>query len=298
MTTPSTLLPDLSEFQENADAQAIVKQSGGAIILRVCYGADHPDEQFSRLRADAQKAAATFIGLYQYLRESQTVAEQADAFLKLVGKLEANEIPVLDHEEGSGDQFARSAEWFAIVDKALGLEQYPINERSWLYSGDEFAIDHGLAPIFDSARHTWVAAYGATEPALPHSLWQCADGTKGIHITDWPGAGKCDTSIYHGTAAQLSALIKRGGTAVPTTPVSTPKSVKKHVTLGESTISGIASSLGDSVSQMLRLTAEYGPSGKYATDVANWINDCADPTKTVDFKEGDVPAGLTLYYWG
>src|SRR5262249_39587941 len=91
------------------------------------------------------------------------------------------------------------------------LSSLPLNKRSWLYSGESFAGEHGLADEFASARHTWVAAYRAKEPTLGHTLWQCTDGETGSHITDWPGAGRCDTNLYHGTLAQWSALVERGG---------------------------------------------------------------------------------------
>jgi hypothetical protein len=83
----------------------------------------------------------------------------------------------------------------------------PLSQRSWLYSGQFFAVDAGLAPIFHSARRTWIAAYQASEAGLlPHTLWQSTDGQVGSNRTNWSGCGFCDTSIYHGTLASLSDL--------------------------------------------------------------------------------------------
>ena len=84
-----------------------------------------------------------------------------------------------------------------------------MNFRSWLCSGENYAQTHGLGGIFAGPRHTWVAAYGPDEPALGHTLWQCSNGTAGAHVTSWPGAGRCDTSLYHGTLAQLAATIRK-----------------------------------------------------------------------------------------
>jgi hypothetical protein len=76
-----------------------------------------------------------------------------------------------------------------------------------LYSGQSFAVDAGLAPIFHSARRTWIAAYQASEAGLlPHTLWQSTNGQTGANRTNWSGCGFCDTSIYHGTLASLSDL--------------------------------------------------------------------------------------------
>lgn len=69
--------------------------------------------------------------------------------------------------------------------------------------------------MFASSRHTWVAAYGPQEPSLGHTLWQCTDGKIGVHVTDWPGAGRCDTSLYHGTLAQLAATASGGPAPAP-----------------------------------------------------------------------------------
>jgi hypothetical protein len=128
------------------------------------------------------------------------VAASGPRFCAIVGKLLPAEIPILDLEEGSGSQAGRAAEWLAIVGTELG-------KRPWLYSGLSFAETHGLTAIFNGPEiHTWVAAYGSQEPALGHTLWQSTNGQIGSHITDWPGAGRCDTSIYHGTLARLAEL--------------------------------------------------------------------------------------------
>jgi GH25 family lysozyme M1 (1,4-beta-N-acetylmuramidase) len=207
MTT--LLLPDVSEFQSSADLRGIKKANGGAVILRACYGASHPDKVFARYRATAAALGYSFTGLYQYLTAGQDATAQAEAFCKLVGKLGPHEIPMLDLEEGSGNQAVRAGIWHTYVDGNLGLACLPLPQRSWLYSGLNFAETHGLAPVFASARRTWVAAYGSTEPKLGHTLWQCTDGKDGIHVTNWPGAGACDTNLYHGTLAQLAAAIRR-----------------------------------------------------------------------------------------
>lgn len=211
MASTVLLLPDLSEFQPGADMAGIKASNGGAAIIRAAYGDADPDQVFARLRAAA--AGYKFLGLYQYIVASQDVTAQAKAFVKLVGKLAAHEIPVIDLEEGDGNQSGRANAWLAAVDGAFGLTARPLGERSWLYSGESFATSHGLAGFFGSQRRTWLAAYNAVEPTMAHTLWQSTNGSVGAHITSWPGAGKCDTSLYHGTVSELAALI---------TPATTP----------------------------------------------------------------------------
>ncbi len=203
------LLPDLSEFQPNADMCAIKAMNGGGAILRVGYGNAHLDKSLVKHRAAA--AGFSFLGLYLYLRANQDVHSQAAAFIKWIGPhLNSGEIPILDLEEGSGDQSGRAAQWFGIIDAEYGLAKLSLNRRSWLYSGQNFAVSAGLTPVFRSARRTWVAAYQASDAGLlPHTLWQSTDGKTGANRTNWPGCGFCDTNVYHGTLAQLAAVVHR-----------------------------------------------------------------------------------------
>lgn len=253
---PDLLLPDFSEFQPNASMSGVAKVNGGAAIIRACYGAAHPDKAFAALRAAA--AGFRFLGIYQYLVAGQDVAAQAAAFLKLVGKLAPHEVAIVDLEEGAGNQWPRADQWYSTVDKALG-------KPSWVYSGDDFAREHGLSAIFASARHTWVAAYGSTEPSLGHTLWQSTDGKDGSHITSWPGAGNCDTSVYHGTIAQLAALI------TPPKPPGAPVTVTTYKTTGRESLFEVAAEHKTSPSVILRLTMNAN-GGLFPAEVAAYLN--------------------------
>ena len=153
---------------------------------------------------------------------SQSPHTQARAFCRWVGKLAPNEIPMVDIEAVSGDQNGRAEAWFAIVDRKLGLSELPIQKRSWLYSG-EFILTHQLTRVCASGRNIWVAAYGPDEPRLHHILWQSTDGTykprknekwPGARIR-WPGAGKCDTNVYHGKLNQLVSAVSRDDLPYP-----------------------------------------------------------------------------------
>ncbi len=197
------LLPDLSEFQPGADMAAIKRLNGGAAIIRACYGAGHPDKAFKSLRAAA--AGFPFLGIYMYLRADQDTSAQVRAFRSIVGSLAPHEAVMIDREEGTGDQLPVVTTALDMADAEFGLTSRPMAERSWLYADEAFAQEHGLTPVFDGPRHAWIAAYGNTEPSLPHILWQCTNGAAGIHVTDWPGAGRCDTNLYHGNLAQLAA---------------------------------------------------------------------------------------------
>lgn len=250
--------------------------NGGAAIIRAAYGTGHPDAVFARLRAAASGFA--FLGIYQYMVASQDPVAQAQAFLKITGKLAPHEVPILDLEEGDGDQSARAAQWATLTDGATG-------RKSWLYSGLAFAEAHGLAGIFDGPRHTWVAAYGPDEPSLGHTLWQCTDGSTGIYVTSWPGAGKCDTNLYHGTLAQLAALTPGGTVTAAAAPV------RAWTTAGQDSLATLAASLSTTPAGILRLTAVQDPSA-WPGPVAAWLNGIFAGTAS---PAAPMPAGLVLH---
>jgi hypothetical protein len=206
-------LPDVSEFQSPSDGNApdwagIKSQNGGAAIIRVGYGNAHLDRMLGPNRAAIRSLKFGFCGLYQYLRANQDPLSQARAFIGWIGpRLNEGEIPILDLEEGAGNQSGRASRWFGVIDAAYGLTSLPLSQRSWLYSGQDFAVSAGLAPVFRSARRTWVAAYRSSPAGLlPHTLWQSTNGQVGANRTNWRGCGLVDTSIYQGTVASLSDL--------------------------------------------------------------------------------------------
>jgi GH25 family lysozyme M1 (1,4-beta-N-acetylmuramidase) len=216
------LLPDFSQWQSTGkpdwvptpDFADIKRRNGGAAIIRVGYGLNHQDHCFTRNRRAAQRHKYAFLGLYHFVTPGD-IAAQARAFCQWVGKLAPNEIPIVDIEKGSGDQSRRAEKWFRIVDRKLGLSNLPLGKRSWLYSGESFLTTQ-LGGVRASGRNIWVAAYRRNEPTLDHILWQSTDGgDNGIHKIGWPGAGKCDTNVFHGSLKQLAAVISRDDLPYP-----------------------------------------------------------------------------------
>ena len=210
-----TKMPDVSEFQTVSAGSApnwagIKKQNGGAGIIRVGYGTNHLDHMFVSNYTALKANKFSFIGLYHYVVAGQDITAQAKAFCNWIGPASAlfpGTVFMMDLEEGAGNQLNRANTWLNTVDHFYGLDKLPLNMRSWLYSGQSFAVSQGLTPIFNSARHTWVASYKATETfLLPHTLWQSTNGVVGANITSWAGAGRCDTSIGHHSVAELAAM--------------------------------------------------------------------------------------------
>lgn len=193
------LIPDLNEFHPG-NMHGIQAMNGGAAVLRISDGLQHLDRTTPSRREQAAQLGYRWLGLYQFLRPDQDVLRQADMFCQVVGKLGSHEIPILDLELSlGGNEGVRALSWIDRVSTRLG-------RLPWLYSYVSFVNEHSLAGIFNGSRiHTWIAAYSTAEPSLGHTLWQCTDGVNGPHRTNWPGAGFCDTSVFHGTLDELAA---------------------------------------------------------------------------------------------
>ena len=177
---------------------------------------------------------------------------------------------MLDLEEGGGNQSGRANTWFGYVDNFYGLDKLPLNMRSWLYSGDNFARTRGLSPIFNSASHTWVAAYQRSEAGLlPHTLWQSTNGQVGANITNWSGAGKCDTSIAHHSVNELAAMGWKGGVINSTNP---PEFHGEYVSAGMLSLHDLAGKLGHYPSTLINWTVQHYGS-KWDRSLAMYIND-------------------------
>lgn len=191
----------MSEFQPNVNWAKVVQKNGGAAIIRALYGANHVDHAWFNggRRADARAKGVHALGIYQYLVKDQDPVQQAEKFVSLIGSLHPGEFAIVDLEEGDGDQSARAHAWLSHVDAKL---TYPGYKGAWLYSGEAFFKEHGLMPIANSSRHTWVAAYrDAPLPDVPHTLWQHSDKEA------WPGIGNCDCSTFNGDLPGLLARI-------------------------------------------------------------------------------------------
>lgn len=193
-----TLLADISEFQPQIADAAYLAWSK-AIVIRCAYGDAHDDRAwYGGARRDAlHKGGARFVGIYQYLIAGHSGAAQADAMARIVGAIRPGEVLIADFEEGAQPMLA---DWRA----RMLAHGYPAAQL-WTYSGLAFEQAHGVTA-------EWVAAYRATEPSVPHRLWQF---TSAFQV---PGVGSCDCSVFHGTVDELAALAYHPAVTPPPAP--------------------------------------------------------------------------------
>ena len=187
-------IADVSEFQTvNWPAYGAANP---AVIVRAHNGW-RADYKWAQNVAGA-RSQCQWRGFYQYLPATVDPATAAHAFQATVGPLQLGEVAILDIEEGTGDQRARRTAWLSAL-------QDPVE---WTYTGLAFAQAH-LAGVSVE----WIAAYGQSEPAGLHNLWQFTDAQRFAGI-----AGFCDGNVFHGTLVQLEALTKSTEVNMPLTP--------------------------------------------------------------------------------
>lgn len=179
-------LADISEHQENIDAQIYIAAGHSCLIVRAHNG-NRRDLKWPARRDYLRQHPFDALGYYQYVVANRPVADQAHDFIACVGPLRDNEFVICDSEEGAGSQIARVQSWFAILDAHY-------RKPSTLYASESW-FDDKLGGAARWHRPRWMAAYRSTEPTAAHELWQ---NTSTARI---PGvSGPCDGNIFHGGA--------------------------------------------------------------------------------------------------
>lgn len=195
-----TFFPDLSEFQPNADFAGIRKLTD-AVSVRLAYGARSDRTMPARISAvRAQHFDAVVWYIFLRPGTSVPVTMQFQAVRSLLPLLDRGECIAVDWEADTDKQVPTTTDRDALL--TMLNNYYGVNDL--LYgSASSLATYSGASPL-------WVASYGvSTEPRVRHAFWQYTDGkysSAGYAPMNWPGAGKCDTSVFHGTSQELAAL--------------------------------------------------------------------------------------------
>jgi GH25 family lysozyme M1 (1,4-beta-N-acetylmuramidase) len=207
-------LADISEFQQNVDADLYIKSGHDVLICRVHNGY-RQDKMLPQRVAYLRSKPFVALGWYQYIAPDRDPVTQAHEFISTIGRLRPNEFPIGDLEEGAGNQTRRAEAWFKVVDAWAGFQ-------ASLYSGQSF-LEKQLGGVRHWGRRPlWVAAYLDSHQPTPSgeprgaTWWQYTDRGR------FPGMpGPVDGSIYHGTAHQFLARVRPGASPMPTPPEGT-----------------------------------------------------------------------------
>ena len=189
-------LPDVSYSQPDVEWAEVVKHNGGAAIINATEGLHLVDTMWQKgRRRSAHAHGVKVLGIYHYLDADPDPVDQAKHFVATVGKLEPGEFAIVDVETKTpANQSGRVKQYLDYVDEHL----YGGKPGTWVYASSSYFVEHDLMGFARGSRHTWVAAYGSTEPSVGHTLWQHTDQEQ------WPGIAKpCDCSIFHGSVDDL-----------------------------------------------------------------------------------------------
>ena len=194
---------DVSQWQPTFDPDAYLAGGHTVIILRAYSKDDGPDQAIGERQKMVRQRDFTAIGYYQRLNADRDPAAQARDFMATVGELQDNEFPILDLEDGSGDQTRRADAWFAVVDPWCGFQ-------ASLYSGEYFMRDSlgGTGQWGD--RPLWIANY--TNSGRPDEPTPAGSDWWQYSSTSWfPGlTGDVDANTYPNTAQAFLELVRHG----------------------------------------------------------------------------------------
>lgn len=198
--------PDLSEYEPGANIKEVLKQSGGFLCIRAGFGVGSKDKKFDQWRDQAKDAHVLMI--YHFPTKVQsfagTVAENAEYFAKLVGKVRPNEVLVLDVEPRSGKWSKADCEkYMSIVREKTGAGPMMI------YANESYVGENGLSSLFTSSTG-WVAKWGkagtdASPPKWDHISHQHAADGYGKPRVRWSGTdAKTDENRVTITKAEFA----------------------------------------------------------------------------------------------
>jgi hypothetical protein len=208
---------DVSEFQIRFDPANYLKANNQVIICRVHNGYRADRAMPPRMR-DIRAQPFTAVGWYLYLAKDRPASQQVVEAIGVIGRLRPNEFPIVDHEEGAGNQTGRCQQALDTFDAWAGFP-------ATLYSGAAF-MDANLGGRARWRRPRWIASYppsyqpiASQEPRLA-TWWQYSDRASFTGI-----GGGVDASIYHGTAPQFLRTVRGGSAPEPPPPGGDPAGV-------------------------------------------------------------------------
>ena len=189
--------PDVSNFQASID-WASLRAKTSVLAMEVNWSLT--DTSLRRVPVVRSWDFTTVIW-YVGILASSSPAQVASLTKSILGSLEPGEAVCLDWE--ANNCATRLANAFNVA-----LIRVGIYSNAALFKAEPLTLD----------TWTWVASYETMEPSIPHDIWQFTDGqytslpASEYAPINWPGVGKVDSSVFHGTETALQQAL---GLTVP-----------------------------------------------------------------------------------
>lgn len=207
---------DVSHWQGASIDWKKVKASGREFaFMKATEGTNYKDDTFAKNWAGA-KAAGLIRGAYHFHRTNADPIKQAEYFVSAVGKLGADDFPLmLDVEDANNPPSAAAVK--ANVKACLEHIQKLTGRVPIIYTGSWYWSGYLANAAGFEKYPLWIAAYpnswpnNSYCPSLPANwkkwtFWQYSSGANGVPAV--PGIGQsCDRNRFDGTLADLKAFV-------------------------------------------------------------------------------------------
>jgi hypothetical protein len=191
--------PDLSNFQPGVDFAALRGQAS-VVAEQVSWGTQVtiPAGRITAMRAARFDLIIWYLGI-----TAANSAAQVAAFVDTLGALLPNEAICIDWESTGNIPPPPASQRDEI--QSLLAQHYGIPLRLIGIYGPDSLLRNSSPKGW-----VWTASYETAEPVTPHKIWQFTNGqyvSRPYGPINFAGVGFCDASVFHGTSAELVAVV-------------------------------------------------------------------------------------------
>ena len=198
---------DASKFQGKIDWAAMVQAGVKFAFLRAGDGI--ASGFFADLMFAYNRKIASFrkvpTGAYYYARFNISAQKQAEAFCKIIGKLQPGELPpVIDVEDEPGARTLNEVQRLQFLHNFVSIVESTLGVPVIIYTSKWFWDTYINSKDF-STRKLWLARYASAPGEIPGgwdkwTFWQSSEsGSVG-------GVTPIDTNQFNGTLCELAFL--------------------------------------------------------------------------------------------
>ena len=190
---------DVSHFQGDIHWKEVDEAKIRFAYAKATQSTDYRDPDFER-NWKAIKAAGVAAGAYHFFVAGEDPLQQAETFVRTVGRLESGDMPpMIDLEPAGMRRGIRKKRYQKHVFTWLKIVEEDLGTRPIIYTDYYFARDYLTDPRFGKYP-LWIAAYGVEKPEIPDAwakhgwtIWQRAERGTVAGV-----AGNVDHDIFNG----------------------------------------------------------------------------------------------------